>query len=821
MRHVLRLLSLALVPLAALLALEEEPVPLAGDGGVAVLRFEIRERGGGLVPGRLTFLGEGGPRAELFPRVEAAPPTWAVRRNVVYALEGAGALTVPPGRYRLYASRGLEWSLDETVLELEAGAEARWTAELVHEVDTRGWISGDFHLHTLTHSGHGDASLEERIVSLVGEGVEFAVATDHNHNTDYAPTIAGLGAGAHLGAVTGNEVSVPVGHFNAFPLDPARAPLPKDFRDANELFRLLRGEQNPQGIVPVIQLNHPRWDGIDYFAQAGLDPVTATSTLATYSADFDSLEVLNENVGWGYYDPATDGVPTGSNLHSVLDDWFGLLNRGLRYAAVGNSDSHTVHSTFAGYPRNFVRSTTDDPAAVSPAEVAAAIRARSLFTTLGPFLDVAVDGVGMGGEVTARGGRVAVRLRIQAASWVACDRVRLVWNGDVVRTLPVPAGTGPLRLDVEETLEVDRDGWLVVLAEGDAPLAPLVLGDESLGREARPLAVGNPVWIEGDGDGAWTSPRERARSCLQALLAGELAPAFQAEPPSARAAWLLAAGEELGRTSAAGSSAEELRLALAILGLRDTARGVRLAAARLAERLAGPALLPELEERLRHDDVDAYLGLALARAKHAAAPAGAELLLAYHERFGGQAVRRYSREIEAVAPGRRVEDFLVLGPFAAAGGQAAAEAGAPQGLGPGAAAALDPSATFRGKDGAELRWRPLAAEKQGYLDLLRAAPEPGAAEGAVVLAQTWLHVAEARRVLCAWGSDDGGRVWVGGELVDEHRGARSANPWEHLEAIDLAAGWNRVLFEVENGTGDFGLYFRVLAPEVEAAAAPR
>ena len=31
----------------------------------------------------------------------------------------------------------------------------------------RGWVSGDFHLHTLTYSGHGDSNMPERIISIV------------------------------------------------------------------------------------------------------------------------------------------------------------------------------------------------------------------------------------------------------------------------------------------------------------------------------------------------------------------------------------------------------------------------------------------------------------------------------------------------------------------------------------------------------------------------------------------------------------------------------------------------------------------------------
>ena len=87
----------------------------------------------------------------------------------------------------------------------------------------------------------------------------------------------------------------------------------------------------------------------------------------------------------------------------MLLDWFNLLNRGHRYAAVGNSDSHSVYGNYAGYPRNFVRSSTDDPGAIQPTDVAAVLRKRQVFTTLGPFVDFSVNGTSMGGDATASG----------------------------------------------------------------------------------------------------------------------------------------------------------------------------------------------------------------------------------------------------------------------------------------------------------------------------------------------------------------------------------------------------------------------------------
>ena len=276
MRRLLRPVSLLLVPALAALAAREPPplaslplVELARGDEPAILAFEVLDVSGSPIPARLTFVGPLGEEPDLFASPSPAPLEIAARKNVVYARSGRARISVSSGHYRIFASRGLEWSLDSTELELVGGKEASWTARLERELDTTGWIGGDFHLHTLTYSGHGDANLEERVIALLGEGVEFAVATDHNHHTDYAPTMDALGVGAsELFAVTGNEVSTPIGHMNAFPLDPARAPVDSSLADANELFRLIRAETNASGVVPVIQLNHPRWSGIDWFTVA-------------------------------------------------------------------------------------------------------------------------------------------------------------------------------------------------------------------------------------------------------------------------------------------------------------------------------------------------------------------------------------------------------------------------------------------------------------------------------------------------------------------------------------------------------------------------
>jgi hypothetical protein len=231
---------------ALLLALlVQEPIQLL-DAAVpqARLAFDIRDPDGQPLPARLTFRGAGGIAANLFTRVEAAPDELAVRKNVVYSLRGSGVITVPTGSFQVFATHGLEWSLAEQRFEFEAGKDYRFEAVLRQEIDSKGWISGDFHLHTLTHSGHGDSNLKERVISLVGEGVEFAVATDHNHNTSYAPEVEALKLDGKLAHITGNEVTTPIGHLNAFPLDAKRPPVRADLRDSTELFRIIRSSRS-------------------------------------------------------------------------------------------------------------------------------------------------------------------------------------------------------------------------------------------------------------------------------------------------------------------------------------------------------------------------------------------------------------------------------------------------------------------------------------------------------------------------------------------------------------------------------------------------
>ena len=800
-------MSISAIPLFMVLSVavqassvgRDDAMPTAGEvENPAILKFEILDEAGRAIPGRLTFLGKNGPGAKLFPSAAAAPDELAVRNNVIYSLSGRGSVTVPPDKYTIYASRGLEWSAESRELTLEPGQTADFSVRLKHEVDTRGWISGDFHLHTLTHSGHGDSNMKERIISLVGEGVEFAVATDHNHHTAYHPTIRALGAADAISASVGNEVSTPIGHFNVFPLDPNRPVPDPNARNARRLFKLIREETNKFGIIPVIQLNHPRWGSIDYFGLAGLDPITGTSALRTYSDDFDTLEIFNANAGWGYYDADVEKtIPTSASEHSVLLDWFNLLNRGHRYAAVGNSDSHTVYNNYAGYPRNFVRSATDDPGAIQPPDVAAALRARQVFTTLGPFVEFSVNGTPMGGDVTASAS-VDVQIKVQAASWVDCDRVKIVVNGDIVKVVDVRESRRPVRLETSVKIEIDRDAWLTLLVEGDDSLAPVV---HDASRPIRPIAVTNPVWIDADGDGKWTSPWEQALDFVRGAASQS---DFRELRPAQRGLVVLASVES------GGATAQNLTRA----ALEDDHRRVRLAGARVAERLAESGITGTLEGAYAAASDDPYLQVALLRALRACAGRNVrDRFFAFVDQHGDAALRKYRSELEPLLAGGYVTQWSVVGYFPNEDKSALTETD----FGP---ETDDASSSFTGKHAAAVAWMKAQANSSGYLNLQDIDKRKSEYQKAIAYARTYLHSPNDRTVRYAVGTDDGCRFYLNGTMLYEDTKQHGADPFGHFGRLELKRGWNRVLIKVENGGGGFGLYFRVFDDEIRSSSTP-
>lgn len=404
--------------------------------------------------------------------------------NVAYTRSGSGVLAVPPGRYDVVVTAGVEYTIAELTADVGSERGAALRAQLERVVDTDGWVACDFHLHA-EPSGDSEVPLADRVTSLLAEGVELAVATDHNHVTDYAPAIAALSAGAALDAVPGVEITTPDwGHFNAFPYPTQAAPPPYAQVTPQAIFDHVRS------VAPdaVLQVNHPRMHPeIGYFDQAGLATATGEVKREGFSWSFDAIEVFN---GFELGQPAI--------VERNLRDWSALLELGRIHTAVGNSDSHALVLQWAGYPRTYVRPAGG--AGSLAARIAAALKHQSAIVTTGPFIDLRVEGEGPGGRVSARDGRVRVELAVRAAPWVDVATLELRVDGELERTLSVPDGiTTVERLSSVAELVLERDAWIIAIARGRRDLERVLPG-----ARAPSFAFTNPVFVDVDGDGAFT-----------------------------------------------------------------------------------------------------------------------------------------------------------------------------------------------------------------------------------------------------------------------------------------------------------------------------
>ena len=434
---------------------------------------------------------EDGP-ATLF---DAARDLTAVREGLVYTADGTARFEVPAGEWRLHVSRGMEWSLVRRDLTV-TGADVAETVTLVREVDTTGWVACDTHVHTLTYSGHGDSSVEERLVTLAGEGVELAIATDHNHNTDYRPLQRELGLEEHFTPVVGNEVTTPIGHFNAFPLDPADTVPPHETRDVAAIVAGCR-ERGARAVI----LNHPRWPDFATgpFGEAELDRHTGATRPGVLVHDYDALELINSDT--------EEPDPLGLFL-----DWFSLLDRGEALAAVASSDSHAVGVT-VGQGRTYVSSASDDPADLDVEACADAVAGGRTSLALGIFVELTHRGRSVMGRRLAAADLAGepLRLRVASPSWVRPELLQVWSNGDLLHESELPASGGkPTDLTLElPAVEPGHDRWIVCLVRG-----PDAGGPHWPQRNAYVLGATNPVFVDGDGDGRWLAARPRAAELL-------------------------------------------------------------------------------------------------------------------------------------------------------------------------------------------------------------------------------------------------------------------------------------------------------------------
>ena len=457
----------------------------------ARLAWRIRDEDGGPIAVRVGVHGVDGtenPRFGPSFRAQGA-------ENFIFSQSGDGAIPLSPGRYRIVASKGLEYELVDETVTVSEGETTRVDAVLARAFTTEGFIGADLHQHAAPSFDSG-VSLEDRVLSNAAEGVEVLVASDHNVLTDYAPVIARMGLGDQVRAVVGVEATThSVGHFNVLPLAPKpSAPrggmVDPEGWSPDQMLDFARGLAAP-GIVPFVQVNHPRSGGTGYFSIMKLDK-QGRSADPRYSARFDGVEV----VSLGYAD----------ETRQAREDWFALLRRGRRITATGTSDSHTLTRRPPGWPRTLVCVDGDTPRNLNIKAFTEALRQGCVTISAGPVVMIRAGTTRMGGVHGAKKGRFRVDVDVRAASWIGTDLLTIYIDGRKAKTIrlstspkgsprPVKRWSGAVALDCK------ADCFVVAEVTSASSLEPVVKTRPRM--KPKPIGLTNPIYVDVDGDGAY------------------------------------------------------------------------------------------------------------------------------------------------------------------------------------------------------------------------------------------------------------------------------------------------------------------------------
>lgn len=480
----------------------------------ATLEISVKESDTGQgIPCRITVVDRKGALAALNA---FTGQTLAVRPGVIYTPNGSARLGVRAGNYTVYATRGVEYGLAQRKVSVERGESRSIILAINREVPTPGFVSSDTHIHTFTFSRHGDATVEERVVTLAGEGIELPIATDHEHLTDFNGAAAAMGVNTFFTPVIGCETTTAKGHFNSFPRPFGSAvPNPRE-TDWPRLMESIRS--TPE--VRLVVLNHPRniHNGFQPFALTNFNAITGENYRGK-AFNFDAIEVLNSSA-------------LQTDLMIGFRDWFALLNYGYRVTAVGSSDVHDVSRYIVGQGRTYIQCADERPSGIDIEAACESIRKGRALVSMGLITNIRVNGeFGVGDLARIEGESMRVEVIVMGPSWVSADRVQLFADGLLIREEkiepenPKPADASgacnPVQARIEWVIpKTKHDVHLVAIASGPAVSEPYwaiprPYQPSSTAWQPRLMGATNPVWADADGDGNFTSAREYARVIVE------------------------------------------------------------------------------------------------------------------------------------------------------------------------------------------------------------------------------------------------------------------------------------------------------------------
>ncbi len=416
----------------------------------------------------------------------------------VHFIEPTGAsptVAIEPGSYQVIVSRGPEYSIDSDPIAVVANTLSTVNAKIAPVIDTTGFVSGDFHVHSIA-SPDSETPDRHRIVTMMAEGLEFFTPSDHEIRRNFKPIIVAENWEDLVTTAVSNEITTfDYGHFNGWPMT----------IDTNQVNG---GAVDHGGAVGTAGEDFPSFGNYNLtpeqvIATARLDPGTETVQinhihshfgLETGGGDLGSglaidtglmppksavppgprrLDPAEEDVSSGYFTDTFDaleiwiGDSRGQIANNFLGqnagDWFNLMNQGIVRTGIADSDTHRTIQTQSGTPRTMIPTTETDLTMLDPDALSATLNPNLTNNTAGkgigtnaPMVRVTLEAItstdtasleaGDPNIVTATDGKVELTIHVESPAWAEFDAIEIYRNSTTTLSIvqDQESGAGPV-----------------------------------------------------------------------------------------------------------------------------------------------------------------------------------------------------------------------------------------------------------------------------------------------------------------------------------------------------------------------------------------
>ena len=405
---------------------------------------------------------------------------WPTEHRQAFYVDGSYETSLPAGSYELVVARGPEYRLHHDTIEIREGAPSNVTVSLKRYADLpgQGWLSGDGHIHVPR-----DEVEDYRLwAQMAAEDVHVASLLQ-------------------MGNISGT-------HFD----QPGWG---EEERFEREGHVLVSGQEDPRtgqrGHTIHHNLDRPIHDQDSYYLYHRVFEEShrqgGVSGYAHLGEWFGAQRGLALDVPFGL----VDFIEVLQSGRLLTETWYGFLNLGYKVNPAAGSDFPYID--LPGTVRNYAKV----DGAFSPDAWFAAFRAGHMYVTNGPFLELTVNGQGMGEELRVeRGARLDIVAEARLNPDVdELDRLELIVHGDIVAT--ETAGDQE-RVELRTELTAEHSMWIAVRAFGAR-------------QEERNLTVAHsaPIYVVAGGEPFWKAEAlselvAKQRAKLEELISSPVEP---------------------------------------------------------------------------------------------------------------------------------------------------------------------------------------------------------------------------------------------------------------------------------------------------------